>query len=128
MTNPSEMSIKLPTIDFARAVRDGGIHAAAALNHGLAQAIESLPADHGLSNDQLNQVKRLFGAVMAEIFGSIIGPTIRVFPELEPSQSAWSGAVVEQAKQVGQKAAVSLENFSTEPLFRYPNNNGTTNE
>lgn len=112
--------MKPPNIHFARAVRDGGIHASAALNHALASALDSLPADHGLSNDQLNDVKRVFGDVMAEIFGSIIGPAIRAFPELEPSQATWSAAVVEQAKQVGEKAAATLENASTEPLFRYP--------
>jgi len=112
--------MKLPNLHFARAVRDGGIHASAALDHALAQALESLPADHGLSNDQLDDVKRLFGGVMAEIFDSMIGPTLRTFPELEPSQVTWSAAIVEQTKQVGQKAAVNLENASAEPLFRYP--------
>jgi hypothetical protein len=112
--------MKLPDIHFGRAVRDGGIHASAALNHALAQALETLPVDHGLSTDQLNEVKRVFGGVMAEIFDSMIGPALRAFPELEPSQATWSAAVVEQTKQVGQKAAINLENASTEPLFRYP--------
>lgn len=107
-----------PTEQFARATRDGGIHALAALNHALAMALDSLPADHGMSIDQLNDVKRKFGAVMAEIIESIIGPAIQAFPELEPSQATWSATVVEQTKQVGQKAATTLENASTEPLRR----------
>ena len=111
--------MKFLDIHFARAVRDGGIHAAAALNHALAQALASLPADHELSDVQLKDVKRVFGDVMAEIIGSMIGPPIHAFPELEPSDSTWIAAVVEQTKQVGQMAALSLENASTEPLIRY---------
>jgi hypothetical protein len=112
--------MKHPNVHFARAVRDGGILASEALNHALASALNSLPAGHGVSGDQLNDVKRVFGDVMAEIFESIIGPAMRAFPELEPSQVTWSAAIVEQAKEVGQKAAATLENASTEPLFRYP--------
>lgn len=111
--------MKFSDIHFARAVRDGGIHAAAALNHALAQALESLPADHELSDDQLKDVKRVFGDVMAEIFDSMIAPAIRAFPELEPSQATWTAAVVEQTNQVGQMAAVRLEKASTEPQSRY---------
>ena len=108
-----------PTEEFARAVRDGGIHALAALNHALASALDSLPANHELSNDELRDLKRLFGDVMAEIVGTIINPAIRAFPELEPSQATWSAAVVEQTKQVGRQAATTLENASTEPLFSF---------
>lgn len=100
-------------IHFARAVRDGGIHAVAALNHALAEALESLPADQKLSDDQLKDVKRVFGDVMAEIIGSMIGPAVHAFPELDPSDATWIAAVVEQTKQVGQMAAVRLENAST---------------
>lgn len=112
--------IKPPTVHFARAVRDGGILASAALNQALASALNSLPADHGVSDDQLNDVKRVFGDVMAEIYSSIIGPAMRAFPELEPSQATWSAAIVEQAKQLSQNAAATLENASTEPLFQHP--------
>ena len=116
-----------PTIQFARAARDGGIHALAALDHALAVALDGLPADHGLSNDQLRDLKRVFGGVMAEIVGTIINPATQAFPGLEPSQATWSAAIVEQTRQVGQQAARTLENASTEPLLASQNDKGKMN-
>jgi len=105
-----------PTIQFARVARDGGIHALAALDFALAEAINSLPPDHGLSDDQLRSLKLVFGQTMSEIMDRIISLAVQAFPELEPSQATWSAAIVEQSKQIGLRAAINLKDASTEPL------------
>lgn len=107
-----------PTLQFARAARDGGIHALAALDYALAEAINGLPLDHGLSDEQIRALKQAFGKAMGEIVDKIINPAVRAFPELEPSQAVWSAAVVEQSKQLGLRAAINMHNASTEPLVK----------
>ena len=60
--------MKLPNIDCARIVRDGGIDAMAALSAALCDAIAELPA---LDQERL---KLAFGRAMAEITMEIINP------------------------------------------------------
>lgn len=109
-----------PTIEFARAARDGGIHAMAALDAALAAALDSLPADHGLSDVAIYDLKLAFGKIMGAIIDDIIDPALHAFPELNPSQADWVAAVVEQTGRVGARAAVRLASASTEPLVAMP--------
>jgi hypothetical protein len=80
-----------PTIACARAVRDGGIDAMAALDSALPAALS------GLSDDQARKVKRAFGNVMAELVEHLINPAVKAFPELETDAFAWCVIAREQA-------------------------------
>lgn len=75
--------MKLPNIDCARIVRDGGIDAMAALNAALSEAIAGFPA-----LDQA-RMKLSFGRAMAEITMEVINPAVAAFPELEPDEDTW---------------------------------------
>ncbi len=74
----------LDSMESARAVRDGGIEAVAALNAALARAIDGLPPEKAQS------LKSSFGKVMGAIVLELINPTIEAFPELEPDEAIWS--------------------------------------
>lgn len=86
-----------PTISCARAVRDGGIHAIAALDAALATALA------GLSPEQAQELKITFGSVMAELIEKIVNPAVHVFPELAPDEATWAAIVAEQARQLGMR-------------------------
>lgn len=90
-----------PTISSARAVRDGGIHAMAALNAALATALA------GLSPEQARELKMTFGTVMAELIEKIINPAVHAFPELEPDEATWSSVVEEQAMQLCVRSSLN---------------------
>ena len=105
-----------PTLEFARAIRDGGIHAMAALDFSLRQAMNSLGTEHGLTDDALKELKLAVGHAMSEMIDRMINPAIRAFPELDPSGAIWTAAVIEQSKQVGLRAARIVEDASTDPL------------
>lgn len=77
------MPLPLPTIECARAVRDGGIDAMAALNEALREAIDGLPAA------QADELKHAFGRIMGDLVEDIINPTVRAFPELDPDPKTW---------------------------------------
>ena len=79
----AQMPLTLPTIECARAVRDGGIDAMAALNEALREAIELLPPA------QADELKRAFGRVMGDLVEEIINPAIKAFPELDPDPATW---------------------------------------
>ena len=77
------MPLTLPTIECARAVRDGGIDAMAALNEALREAIVRLtPA-------QADELKLAFGRVMGDLVEDIINPAVHAFPELDPDPATW---------------------------------------
>ncbi|MBV7544659.1 hypothetical protein [Acidovorax sp. sic0104] len=84
--------MKLPNIDCARHIRDGGIDAMAALNEALRDALVSLDLE-----DQ-QRLKRVFGEVMAEVSEKIINPAISAFPELDPDETTWAAVVRATAK------------------------------
>ena len=107
-----------PTLQFARAARDGGICAVAALDFSLAQAMTALGADNGQSNDQLKELKRVFALAMGDVIDRMINPAVRAFPELEPSPEIWSAVVLEQSKQIGMQAAAISDGASSDPLLR----------
>jgi len=90
--------MNLPTVDCARAVRDGGIDAMAALDHALNRAVATLPAE---SRQALTHA---FGQVMGHITHDIIQPAVRAFPELDPDEATW--AEVARARAVERSNAV----------------------
>lgn len=80
------------TLTCARAVRDGGIDAMAALDSALPAALV------GLSADQARELKRTFDVVMAEIVDRLINPAVRAFPERAPDRPTWAAIARERAK------------------------------
>ena len=85
--------MKLPNIDCARIVRDGGIDAMAALNAALSDAIA------GLSALDQERLKLTFGRAMAEITLEIINPAMAAFPELEPDENTWKSVAKVRATE-----------------------------
>lgn len=88
-----DQPINPPTIDCARAVRNGGIDAMAALDSALHAALL------GLSAEQAHELKRAFGKVMGEISSELISPSIRAFPELDPDGATWAAVARDRAGQ-----------------------------
>jgi hypothetical protein len=83
-------SLPLPSIDCARAVRDGAIDAIAALNAALVVALEGMPPE------QARELKQAFGKVMGEAVFELINPAVRAYPELEPDPETWAAVVRER--------------------------------
>ncbi len=71
-------------IESARALRDGGIHAVAALDAALADAIAGIP----MSRQQ--DVKHAIGQAMAAVLDATVESAIRAYPELEPDEATWA--------------------------------------
>lgn len=76
-----------PNLDCARAIRDGGIDAAAALNAALADALAKAPADSHAA------MKRAIGRAMGAILDETVNLAIRDYPELEPDEETWTTVV-----------------------------------
>lgn len=86
------------TLDAARALRDGGIDAMAALDDMLSEALKFLPeAQHA-------DVKLATGRVMGLVIEQIINRAIAAFPELNPSEQTW--ALVAKTKAL-RRAAIT---------------------
>lgn len=81
-----------PTIECARAMRDAGIDAMAALDTALPAALA------GLSTEQATEVKRAFGKAMGEIVCEVINPAVLAFSELQPDTSDWTEAVRQRVR------------------------------
>jgi hypothetical protein len=77
--------------DSARAIRDGGIDAIAALDSVLADALAGTPVD-----EQQN-LKRAFGQVMATVMEATVNAAVRAFPELQPDEQAWASIAKSRA-------------------------------
>jgi hypothetical protein len=85
--------MKLSNINRARIVRDGAIDAMAALNAALTEAID------GLEGADRHDMKMAFGRVMGEIAVELMHPTVKAFPELEPSNATWTAVVKASASE-----------------------------
>jgi hypothetical protein len=79
--------MKQHTLSCARAIRDGGIDAIAALDAALPTALA------GLSEDQARALKQVFGKIMGDIVFELINPAVQTFPELEPDPATWAEIV-----------------------------------
>ena len=64
-------------------MRDGGIDAMAALNEALREALV------GLTPEESDNLKRVFGRVMGDLVEDIINPAVHAFPELDPDEATW---------------------------------------
>lgn len=85
------------TLDAARALRDGGIDAVAALNEALAEALSVLPIQSH------SEVKHAMGRAMAAVLEETVELAVRAFPELEPDESTWASvAQARAAKRAGR--------------------------
>lgn len=83
----------MPTLSIAsaRAMRDGGIDAMAALNTALINALVGIPEEESA------ELKLTFGKVMGEVIFEIINPAIHSFPELAVDDSTWIAIARAQA-------------------------------
>ena len=80
-------------IDSARAARDGGIDAIAALDSALLSALA------GLSADEATRLKRTVGDLMGEVVDQLVNPAIRAFPDLAiTSDAEWAAIARERAR------------------------------
>jgi len=75
------------TLDAARAIRDGGIDAVAALDLMLAEALQHLP------DDQHADIKTAIGRVIVQVMKQTIDPATAAFPELKPDEQTWVAVV-----------------------------------
>ncbi len=73
----------LPTLECARALRDGGIDAVAALNAALAEALAHAPEDFH------RDLKRAIGRAMSAVLDETVNPAVRAYPELDPDDATW---------------------------------------
>lgn len=89
--------MKPPTIDCARAMRDGGIDAMAALNEALQEALV------GLTSKQVEDLKLVFGRVMGDLAENIINPAVYAFPELNPDGATWTAVAKARAVLRGKR-------------------------
>ncbi len=80
------------TIESARAARDGGIDAVAALDAALPAAVAGLPVERATA------LKHLFGNLMGEVIDHVIQPAVRSFPELALDESTWRAVAGERAR------------------------------
>lgn len=78
-------------IESARAMRDGGIDAMAALDSALRTALD------GISQENSTELKDVFGKVMGEVVFEIINPAIKAFPGLAVDDAAWRQIAIAQA-------------------------------
>ena len=82
---------KVETIDCARAMRDGGIDAMAALDMSLAEALSSL------SSANAETLKLTVGQLMSSIIDALITPALAAYPELEPDTKTWEAIAKSRA-------------------------------
>jgi hypothetical protein len=78
-------------IESARAMRDGGIDAMAALDSALRTALD------GISQEHSAELKDTFGKVMGEVVLEIINPAIKAFPGLAVDDAAWRQIAIARA-------------------------------
>lgn len=75
--------MNLPTLNCARAIRDGGIDAVAALDTALADALADAP------EDSHPEIMLAIDRAMAAVLDATVNLAVRSYPELEPSEEAW---------------------------------------
>lgn len=76
------------TVNAARALRDGGIDAMAALDQMLIQALKYLP------ETQHADIKRVTGRLMGAVAMETINKAIAAYPELNPDDETWTAVVI----------------------------------
>lgn len=75
--------MNIPTLNCAQAIRDGGIHAVAALNAALAQALVDVP------ESGQREIKLAIGRAMSAVLDETVNQAVRIYPELDPDDKAW---------------------------------------
>jgi hypothetical protein len=75
--------MNLPSLSCARALRDGGIDAVAALNEALRDALIDLPPESH------SEVKLAIGRAMSAVLDETVNPAVQAYPELRPDEDTW---------------------------------------
>jgi len=81
----------LPTLSCAQAIRDGGIHAVAALNAALAEALVHAP------ETSHREIKLAIGRAMNAVLDETVNQAVRLYPELDPDDKTWGATVKARA-------------------------------
>lgn len=81
------------TLNSARALRDGGIDAIAALNEALREVLMQLPTEAHAD------LKHSVGRAVAAILEETVEPAIREYPQLEPDDQTWMDVAKARAAQ-----------------------------
>lgn len=81
----------LPTLNCARAIRDGGIDAVAALNAALEDALVDAPTDSHRA------IKHAIGRAMGAVLDETVHLAVRAYPELKPDQETWTAVAKARA-------------------------------
>lgn len=79
------------TLNAARALRDGGIDACAALDSALARMLAELPSEHHA------EVKLAMARTLAAVMDETINKAVAAFAELSPDEETWREVVKSQA-------------------------------
>jgi hypothetical protein len=79
--------MKSLTLNCARALRDGGIDAVAALDAALLDALaEAPPNDH-------HEIRIVLGRAMVAVLDETVNPAVSAYPELDPDEKTWREVV-----------------------------------
>lgn len=97
MRRLTETAMEPIPISCAKVLRDGGIHAVAALNAALAHALEEIPSE------RQQEIKHAIGRAMAAVLDETVEPAVRAYPELEPDDTTWTS--VARARAAGLAAS-----------------------
>jgi len=88
---PRSGTMTLPTLSCAQAIRDGGIHAVAALNAALAEALVHAP------ETSHREIKLAIGRAMNAVLDETVNQAVRLYPELDPDDKTWGATVKARA-------------------------------
>ena len=80
------------SIKSARAMRDAGIDAMAALTSVFPELL------NGLAEQEARELKHAFSSVMGEVVEKLINPAVRAYPELQTDAADWTAVAQERAK------------------------------
>jgi hypothetical protein len=75
--------MKFPSLRCAQAIRDGGIHAVAALDEALAQALVDVPENHR------QDIKLAIGRAMSAVLDETVNPAVRAYAALDLDEQTW---------------------------------------
>lgn len=93
----SNEAMNLPTLNCARASRDGEIDAVAALDAAVAEALVDAPQDSHA------EIKLAIGRAVAAVLDATVNLAVRAYPELEPSEDTW--VAIAKARAAGRGAS-----------------------
>jgi DNA-binding transcriptional LysR family regulator len=87
--------MRLPDVECARIVRDGGIEALDALNAIVTDAASQLsPAEQ-------RQLRRAVATAMSCILDALVNPALKQYPELDVDEDTWGAIAASRSRSRG---------------------------